>query len=176
MRRKNAEHIAEELEALGFMPERFITGYLELVREGMAVSQQAARYDEHVAAQVKKRFHTHGGGLKDEEALRFKAWVDRQLRAIGRDVQAYLNAKHGTFENPQERREARKVAKDIERRTELKCKGCAKYVSWQWSHCAWCGKELNGQDAAKPTPDAGADLVAGSSGPTGEDAHGEDAG
>lgn len=148
MRRKNAEHIAEELEALGFMPERFITAYLEIVRVGMAVSVQAAKYDEHVAAAVKKRFHEHAGGLKDENTLRFKAWIDRRLREIGRDMQVYLNAKHGTFETPAQKRAARRVAKEMEKGVELKCKYCEKYVSWQWRFCSWCGKELdNGGEA-----------------------------
>lgn len=149
MRRKNASHIAEELEALGFMPERFITAYLEIVRTGMAVSSQAAKYDEHVAAQVKKRFHEHAGGLKDENTLRFKAWIDRRLREIGRDMQVYLNAKHGTFETPSQKRAARRVAKEMEKGVELKCKYCEKYVSWQWLYCSWCGKELdNGGEQA----------------------------
>lgn len=157
MRRKGPEKIAEELDALGFMPERFITAYLELVRSGMNVSVGAAKYDEHVAAAVKKRFHEHAGGLRDEKMLRFKAWIDRRLREIGRDMQVYLNAREEVVAankdaTPAMKRAARRIAKELEKGVELKCtnEDCKKYVSWQWAFCAWCGREVNrGRESAR---------------------------
>jgi hypothetical protein len=143
MRRKTREKTEFEWETVGYMPERFITAYYELVRVGLQIGPRVQdEYNE--SANVKRKFVSHTGGLKDEKALRFKAWVDRQLRAIGRDVQAYLNVRDGSGPSPiavptPMRRE---IAKELERKTELKCKGCGKYVSWQWAHCAWCGRKI----------------------------------
>ena len=143
MRRKSADKQEIEKDTIGYMPERFSTGYFQLVRLGLNVDPHAQVFDNESSTQ-KKKYHTHGGGLRDEPALRFKAWVDRQLRAIGRDIQAYLNARDSSGPSPiglsQEAR--RLIARDLERKTELKCRGCQKYVSWQWRHCPWCGKEL----------------------------------
>jgi hypothetical protein len=145
MRRKSHEKTESELEAVGYMPDRFVSGYLELVRVGMQTGPSNQTYDNETK-QAKKPYREHAGGLKDEKALRFKAWVDRQLRAIGRDVQAYLNVRDGTGPSPINvppgtRRE---IARELERKTELKCPSgsCGKYISWQWTHCAWCGHRI----------------------------------
>lgn len=146
MRRKSKDKQELELETIGYMPERFITGYFELVRLGLQIDPKGQVFDNE-SSKAKRQHRTPAGGLKDERALRFKAWVDRQLRAIGRDVQAYLNARGGNGPSPiglpdEVRRE---IAKELERKSELKCQGqggCGKYISWQWTHCAWCGRKI----------------------------------
>lgn len=145
MRRKSKDKTLDEILTYGYMPERFSTGYLELVRSALQVDPNVQTYDNE-SAKHKRPFRSPTGGIKDENALRFKAWVDRQLRAVGRDIQAYLNARDGNGPSPigvpdNLRRE---IAREIERKTELKCKSgnCGKYISWQWKHCAWCGKEI----------------------------------
>ena len=134
-----------EADTIGYMPERFITGYFELTRLGLKIDPGAQQFDNE-SGNVKKKFHQHPGGLKDEAALRFKAWVDRQLRAIGRDMQAYLNARDSTGPSPVglSSRERHRVAREMERQSELRCKSstCDRYVSWQWFFCAWCGQRL----------------------------------
>lgn len=153
MRRKSSGKQEIEADIIGYLPERFCAGYFELVRCGLAVDPHAQVFDNESSTQ-KKKYHTHGGGLRDEEALRFKAWVDRQLRAIGRDVQAYLNARNSRGPSPigMSPEQRHLIAKDLIRKTELKCKGCAKYVSWQWRHCPWCGKELIHGEARQAEP------------------------
>lgn len=143
MRRKSTSKQEIERDTIGYMPERFSTGYFQLVRLGLNVDPHAQVFDNESSTQ-KKKYHTHGGGLRDESALRFKAWVDRQLRAIGRDIQAYLNARDSSGPSPigMSPEARRAIARDLERKTELKCRGCQKYVSWQWRHCPWCGREL----------------------------------
>lgn len=143
MRKKGKEKTLDEILTYGYMPERFTTGYLELVRLALKTDPSAQVFDNE-STSVKKKYHSHAGGLKDEAALRFKAWVDRQLRAIGRDMQAYLNARDSTGPSPigMSHETRREIAKELERKTELKCHGCGKYISWQWTHCAWCGRKI----------------------------------
>lgn len=145
MRQKSHEKTKAELEAVGYMPDRFISGYLELVRVGMQTDIRGQQFDNQ-SRKPKKPYREDGGGLKDERALRFKAWVDRQLRAIGRDIQAYLNVRDGTGPSPIDVPPAtrRQIARELEKQTELQCrnKDCGKYVSWQWTHCAWCGIKI----------------------------------
>ena len=149
MRRKSKDKQEIETDAIGYMPERFIAGYYELVRLGLAVDPHGQQFDNESSA-PKKKYHTHDGGLRDEAALRFKAWVDRQLRAIGRDVQAYLNARDGKGPSPvgMSDSQRREIARELEQQVELKCApgrgGCGNYVSWQWAFCAWCGKKVEG--------------------------------
>jgi hypothetical protein len=149
MRRKSKEKTEFEWETIGYMPERFITSYFELVRVGLHMAP-SVRDEYNESANVRRKFVTHAGGLKDEKALRFKAWVDRQLRAIGRDVQAYLNAREGVsrivtgMDGEEQRLLGHEIAKEMERKSELKCRGCGKYVSWQWTFCAWCGGKVVG--------------------------------
>lgn len=145
IRRKSKPKQEMEADTIGYMPERFITGYFELVRLGLKIEPSAQQFDNE-SGQQKNKYRTPDGGLRDERALRFKAWVDRQLRAIGRDVQAYLNARDGIGNSPvnvppELRRE---IARELEQRTELKCRGkeCGKYISWQWTFCAWCGTKI----------------------------------
>ena len=144
MRRKSADKQEIERDVIGYLPERFSAGYFELVRLGLKVDPHAQVFDNESSTQ-KKKYHQHAGGLKDEGALRFKAWVDRQIRAIGRDIQAYLNARGGSGPSPigLTHEERLKIAKQLENEIELKCPGCDRYASWQWSFCAWCGKGLN---------------------------------
>ena len=139
-----------EHDSIGYMPERFIAGYFELVRLGLKIDPSGQVFDNETGS-VKKKYHQHAGGLKDEPALRFKAWVDRQLRAIGRDMQAYLNARDSSGPSPigMSREARREIAKELERKTELKCKGCGKYISWQWTHCAWCGRQIVSRDGTQ---------------------------
>ena len=153
MRRKSPRKCEMEADTVGYMPERFITGYFELVRLGLKVDPSAQTFDNE-SGNVKKKYRTPDGGLKDERALRFKAWVDRQLRAIGRDVQAYLNAREGVGNSPVNVSDAlrREIAKELERKTELKCRSCGNYISWQWTHCAWCGHLI--VPSAEPTKKA----------------------
>lgn len=153
MRRKTADKTTLEADTVGYMPERFITGYFELVRLGLKVDPSGQVFNNE-STSVKKKYHQHAGGLKDEAALRFKAWVDRQLRAIGRDMQAYLNARDSTGPNPigMSHEARREIAKELERKTELKCKGCGKYISWQWSHCAWCGRKILSEEIQEQGP------------------------
>ena len=167
MRRKSKDKVQHEADTIGYMPERFIEGYFELVRLGLATDPHGQQFDQEGSA-PKKRFHQHAGGLRDEAALRFKAWVDRQLRAIGRDMQAYLNARDTRGPSPigMSSAQRREIARDLERKTELKCHGCGKYISWQWAHCAWCGKEVHGS----AVQDAGNGSNSGSSGSSGESA------
>ena len=170
MARKSRDKTELEADAVGYMPERFITGYFELVRMGLKVGPQGQVYDNE-SANVKKKYHTPAGGLRDEAALRFKAWVDRQLRAIGRDVQAYLNARDGAGPSPIGMSNAarREIARELERKTELKCqsKECGKYISWQWSYCAWCGRKiLNDSTVQEQRQGGDSNVVAG--GGTGE--------
>ncbi|AZS06637.1 hypothetical protein SEA_JACOREN57_60 [Mycobacterium phage JacoRen57] len=146
MRRKSKDKQELEYDSIGYMPERFIAGYFELVRLGLATHPSAQQFDNESGV-PKRRYHQHSGGLRDEAALRFKAWVDRQLRAIGRDVQAYLNARDSSGPSPvgMSMAQRRAIARELERKTELKCHECGKYISWQWMHCAWCGRKvLNG--------------------------------
>lgn len=149
MRRKTRDKTTLEADTVGYMPERFIAGYFELVRLGLKTDPSAQVFDNE-AGTVKKKYHQHAGGLKDENALRFKAWVDRQLRAIGRDIQAYLNARDSQGPSPIGMSDAqrREIARELERKTELKCApgkgGCGNYVSWQWAFCAWCGRKVEG--------------------------------
>lgn len=180
-----------EVDAVGYMPERFIAGYYELVRLGLAVDPHGQQFDSESKA-PKRKYHTHDGGLRDEAALRFKAWVDRQLRAIGRDVQAYLNARDGRGPSPvgMSSTQRREIARELERQAELRCHGCGQYVSWQWVFCAWCGKEVKGGkkvsgqqygDNRRPgsstsEPKAPVDSVELSSGGERLDADGEDGG
>ena len=139
-----------ESDAVGYMPERFTAGYYELVRLSLQTDPHGQVFDGPNAGVVKKKYHQHGGGLRDEAALRFKAWVDRQLRAIGRDVQAYLNARDSTGPSPigMSQGQRREIARELEQQVELKCApgrgGCGNYVSWQWAFCAWCGKKVEG--------------------------------
>ena len=144
MRRKSHEKTEGEIEASGYMPDRFTSSYLELVRVGMQQDIRGQQFDNQ-SKRPKRVFREDGGGLKDERALRFKAWVDRQLRAIGRDIQAYLNVRDGSGPSPIDVPPAtrRQIARQLEQQTELQCKGCDKYVSWQWLFCAWCGKANN---------------------------------
>jgi hypothetical protein len=140
VRRKSTDKQEVEADAIGYMPERFTAGYFELVRLGLATDPHGQVFDNE-ASSPKRKYHQHAGGLRDEPALRFKAWVDRQLRAIGRDIQAYLNARDSTGPSPigMSDSQRKQIAHELERKTELKCHGCGKYVSWQWSFCAWCG-------------------------------------
>lgn len=174
MRRKTQDKTSLEADTVGYMPERFITGYFELVRLGLKADPSGQVFDNE-STSVKKKYHQHTGGLKDEAALRFKAWVDRQLRAIGRDVQAYLNARGGDGPSPIGMSSAlrREVARDLERKTELKCHGCGKYISWQWAHCAWCGKEIHGEKIQDQRDRSYREQVGGSSeSPFAADYHG----
>lgn len=167
MRRKSKEKIEFELATIGYMPERFITAYFELTRLGLQIDPRVqGEYNE--SAKAKRPHQSHSGGLKDEKALRFKAWVDRQLRAIGRDMQAYLNAKEGIGPSPIgiSDKLKRKIAKDLEQGTELKCSNvdCRKYISWQWIHCAWCGHRItstenNKKDGKKNMAEPGANTL-----------------
>lgn len=156
MRQKSKTKTLDEILTYGYMPERFTTGYLELVRLGLKTEPSAQTFDNE-SKSVKKKYRTPDGGLKDEEALRFKAWVDRQLRAIGRDVQAYLNAREGKSRiitvasakggaDEGARLLGHEIAKEMEKKAELKCKSpeCKQYISWQWTHCAWCGRKIVG--------------------------------
>lgn len=148
VRRKNATKREEELKCIGYLPERFTTGYFELVRLGLQIDPAGQQYQDNGSPPKGRRFITHSGGMRDEQALRVKAWIDRQLRAVGRDIQAYLGARAGVgFTVPggsgadDTRRMGREIAREIEQRIELKCtnQACLRYVSWQWSFCAWCG-------------------------------------
>lgn len=145
VRKKSHEKTQAEIDATGYMPDRFISGYLELVRVGLQLDIRGQSFDNQ-SAKPKRPFRTDSGGLKDEKALRFKAWVDRQLRAIGRDIQAYLNVRDGTGPSPIAVPPAtrRQIARELEQQTELQCRNtdCGKYVSWQWIHCAWCGIKI----------------------------------
>lgn len=145
MRRKSHEKTEAEIEASGYMPDRFTSGYLELVRVGLQQDIRGQGFDNE-SKKPKKPYREDGGGLKDEQALRFKAWVDRQLRAVGRDIQAYLNVRDGSGPSPiaVPSGARREIARELERKTELKCSSgtCGKYISWQWSYCAWCGHEV----------------------------------
>lgn len=147
MRRKSKEKTIHEADTVGYMPERFIAGYFELVRLGLQTDPHAQRFDTEGGV-AKKKYHAHAGGLRDEAALRFKAWVDRQLRAIGRDVQAYLNARDSRGPSPigMSTSQRHEIARELERKTELKCHGCGKYISWQWGFCAWCGRTVHRKD------------------------------
>ncbi|UOW93138.1 hypothetical protein SEA_NOSHOW_71 [Mycobacterium phage NoShow] len=184
MRRKSKEKREVEADAIGYMPERFIAGYYELVRLGLATDPHGQQFDNEASA-PKKKYHTHAGGLRDEAALRFKAWVDRQLRAIGRDVQAYLNARDGRGPSPvgMDDAQRRAIARELEQQIELKCHGCGQYVSWQWTFCAWCGRKVEGgkkvsgqksgrdggQGNSTGQPEAAADRQPESSGGAGDD-------
>lgn len=145
VRRKSHEKTEGEIEASGYMPDRFTSSYLELVRVGLRQDIQGQNFNNQ-SKKPKRPFREDSGGLKDERALRFKAWVDRQLRAIGRDIQAYLNVRDGSGPSPVDVPPAtrRQIARELERQTELQCRNeeCGKYVSWQWSYCAWCGREV----------------------------------
>lgn len=146
MVRKSRDKTALEADTVGYMPERFIAGYFELVRLGLKIDPSAQQFDNE-ASKPKKKYRTPDGGLRDEKALRFKAWVDRQLRAIGRDVQAYLNARDSKGPSPigMSSKQRREIARELERKTELRCHRCDKYVSWQWAFCAWCGKDIHAE-------------------------------
>lgn len=143
MRRKSKDKTQLEANSVGYMPERFIAGYFELVRLGLKIDPSVQIFNNESSA-VKKKYYQHDGGLRDEPALRFKAWVDRQLRAIGRDMQAYLNARESDGPSPigMSHEQRREIAKELERKTELQCKDCGNYISWQWAHCAWCGRKI----------------------------------
>ncbi len=147
MRRKSHDKTQLEADTVGYMPERFITGYFELVRLGLKTEPSTQQFDNESGV-VKKKYRQPDGGLRDEAALRFKAWIDRQLRAMGRDMQAYLNARGSTGPSPigLSYKARRKIARELEQQIELHCPSCKNYVSWQWAFCAWCGK---GNDAAK---------------------------
>lgn len=146
VRKKSHEKTQAEIDASGYMPDRFVSAYLELTRVGMQQDIRGQSFDNQ-SKKPKKPYREDGGGLKDERALRFKAWVDRQLRAIGRDVQAYLNARDGSGPSPIAIPPAtrRQIARQLEQQTELHCrnKDCEKYVSWQWTYCAWCGHSVS---------------------------------
>jgi hypothetical protein len=150
VRRKSKDKTQLEADSVGYMPERFITGYFELVKLGLKIEPSAQIFDSE-STQPKKKYYQHDGGLKDEAALRFKAWVDRQLRAIGRDIQAYLNARDSKGPSPigMSHKERKEIAKQLEEEIELTCPDCLRYASWQWAFCAWCGKKLNHEPAAK---------------------------
>lgn len=145
MRKKSHEKTQAEIEASGYMPDRFVSGYLELVRVGLQQDVRGQSFDNQ-SKKPKRPYREDGGGLKDEKALRFKAWVDRQLRAVGRDIQAYLNVRDGTGPSPIDIPPAtrRQIARQLEQQTELHCRNaeCEKYVSWQWEYCAWCGQRV----------------------------------
>jgi len=187
MRRKSKEKQEIEADVIGYMPERFIAGYFELVRLGLATDPHGQSFSNEGSA-PKRKYYQHAGGLRDEAALRFKAWVDRQLRAIGRDLQAYLNARDGRGPSPVGMSDVqrREIARELERQIELKCApgkgGCGNYVSWQWTFCAWCGRKVEGGKAtSKPRTGEGengkkapADLLEQPPGRTGQDTPRED--
>lgn len=188
MVRKSKDKTRHEADTVGYMPERFVEGYFELVRLGLQVDPHGQVFDNE-SGSPKKKYQSHSGGLKDEAALRFKAWVDRQLRAIGRDVQAYLNARDSRGPSPigMDDTQRRQIARELERKTELKCHDCGNYVSWQWAFCAWCGKEVKGGKEVSKQGDGGDGQSGGSTsestpaahreqqlpGQAGEDASGE---
>jgi hypothetical protein len=124
MRRKAPEAVEEEKSATGYMPARFVSNYLSLVNKGLKVDPSAQVFDNVNTKFIKKRFHQHDGGLKNEAALRVKTLVDRRLRGLSVEIESFLAG--GSMPKP-----------------PLACLGCGQYVSAGWRFCASCGRKLN---------------------------------
>jgi hypothetical protein len=126
MRRNNHEIRDAENDILGYTPSRFVTAYHELISSCMLMASSGDQEPNTRIATPKRKYSTHTGGLRDEASMRFKAWVDRELRVLARDMEAFIHARGAEREY-------------MRARADLKCKGCGKYVQWHWHFCAWCG-------------------------------------
>lgn len=120
-----------EQDIYGYMPEKFVVMYSELVRRGLA--QMGSSLKGQGEGGTRQKYKTHNGGLLDPAALEQKRDIDQKLRQITRGV---------------EQEQAR----------DVKCSRCGRGCGAKWKHCAWCGWELAVvHSEARVTPQPSAD-------------------
>ncbi|AWY05248.1 hypothetical protein SEA_MARGARET_69 [Gordonia phage Margaret] len=133
LRKNKVEDLEREL--IGYMPQSFVLMYYDLVEKGHAQYTSPLGHPGEGGQQTGKRYVTHDGGLRDEEALSVKRKIDRTLRQLVRDIDAG------------------------NRSGRPKCARCAKFMDQGWTFCAWCGAgvreevhtapEINANDVQK---------------------------
>ncbi|QOP64435.1 hypothetical protein SEA_ORLA_70 [Gordonia phage Orla] len=127
MKRNRVEDLEREL--IGYFPQSFVLMYYDLVERGHAQYTSPLGHPGEGGQQTGKRYVTHDGGIRDEEALAIKRKIDRTLRQIVRDVE-----KGNRSGRP-------------------KCVKCAKFMDHGWAHCAWCGADVRGAQQVPPRDD-----------------------
>ena len=119
-----------EQDIYGYMPEKFVVMYSELVRRSMATPGSSLKGQGEGG--TRQKYKTHNGGLLDQAALEQKRDIDQKLRQITRGV---------------EQEQAR----------DVKCSRCGRGCGGKWKHCAWCGWQLDQQYVEeRPQPSADA--------------------
>lgn len=128
--RLKAERGRYEREVKGMMPESFLVAYQSLVDTGMNIHTKGQALDDIGHGKVSSQFVTDAGGLKSEKAQEYRRVINRKLRKVGRDINAFIES-------------------DGEGKTELlalgnfKCAGCGRFTDKEFSFCPWCGANLN---------------------------------
>lgn len=116
-------------EAVRFMPENWVRSYDTLCDrvfgEGKGISSPMGKRKEVPIGQV-------NGPVSEVQlsgaAMDYKKMVDRKLRALGREIEYWL--------------ESRGVERaEVEKRHGLRCGGCGRFMEGGWKWCAWCGKK-----------------------------------
>ena len=118
-RKNNVEDIEREL--FGYLPRQFVLMYYELVERAFVGYTSPLGHAGESGNSPKKRFNTHNGGLRDEQALKEKQNIDRLLRSFVRDGGSKTKA------------------------DAPKCENCAKQLGATWLYCSWCGCPRGGR-------------------------------
>lgn len=119
--------VALARETYRLMPRLFVERYAELAHLGLGTPMNGRGPDRAGSGSgLDRPTMAYGGVIRDAVAVTYRQAVDGRLRALSRDVRAFLTT------SPRERR-------GIVERVTRKCSGCGKYVDDDWRHCAWCG-------------------------------------
>lgn len=122
------DRVTLQRETSRAMPELFVARYAELVEMAVGTVMGGVVGDPNMPKGPPDRpTNAYGGVIRDAVAHRYRQAVDGRLRALSRDIRAFI------------------VTSSAERtvmmkQSALKCASCAKFVDHEWRHCAWCGK------------------------------------
>jgi hypothetical protein len=111
-----------EQDIYGYMPERFVMMYYQLVKQGLASIKDSldGAGDRHGKGGPKS-----GGHVRSERAVDAKRRVDRVLRQLAREAESGMKA-------------------DAPR-----CVSCGKFVQVDWKYCSWCGTSQGASEQTK---------------------------
>lgn len=102
-----------EQDVYGYLPQKFVILYSELVRLGLASPNSS------LADPGRRKGADRPGPLRNEQALHHKARIDRALRIMVREIES------GMKEEPKA------------------CASCTKFMQPMWKFCPSCGAGID---------------------------------